>query len=333
MDKCYFCGSELFDSQERENLWEYCHCPICGDYEFNMEKLYTKEGIEYRSEKASYLYYHKKELPDPSHRFVIVLGNNPEDKRTRPNTYCPTISEILEFCPKSFSEQVDFFLNYLFSRSKILGDYISFSLNELTSALFLNREDTNHTQLSDGDLQKQIVYILSYLYDNKYCEYKYENSTHFIVRLLPNGLERVDNFGRDPKNSRTIFVAMSFDQSAAQIRDAIKKGIEDAGFESILIDEVIHTHQIVPEILKYIRSSRLVVHEISEANRGAYYEAGYAEGVGKEVITTCNRESFDGLNGADNKPHFDIQQKQLLLWDNCEELSNQLTRWIKALTS
>ena len=154
----------------------------------------------------------------------------------------------------------------------------------------------------------------------------------FVISLRPKGLERIDDYGKDPSNSRSIFVAMSFHEETRPAREAIKKGIQEAGFEPILIDEVIHNHQIVPEIFRYIRDSRLVIHEVSRPNYGAYYEAGYAEGQGKEVIITCNRESFEGKNGNNNRPHFDIQQKQLLLWDAPEDLTNQLGRWIRSLT-
>ena len=31
------------------------------------------------------------------------------------------------------------------------------------------------------------------------------------------------------------------------------------------------------------------------------------------------------------KPHFDIAQKQILVWDNYEDLTKKLEEWIKAI--
>jgi nucleoside 2-deoxyribosyltransferase len=36
-----------------------------------------------------------------------------------------------------------------------------------------------------------------------------------------------------------------------------------------------------------IQASRFVIVDLTHMNRGAYWEAGYAEGLGKPVIYTC----------------------------------------------
>ena len=79
--------------------------------------------------------------------------------------------------------------------------------------------------------------------------------------------------------------------------------------------------------------------DISDPNYGAYYEAGYALGLGKEVIITCKEEVLSHKYVTDEekkyerylKPHFDIVQKQILVWSDYEDLTHKLTEWIKAL--
>ncbi|MBR1675711.1 MAG: hypothetical protein IJ706_00155 [Clostridia bacterium] len=96
--------------------------------------------------------------------------------------------------------------------------------------------------------------------------------------------------------------------------------------------------------------------DITEPNFGAYYEAGYASGLGKEVIVCCKKEIFDKKNficphlekikeedketlskedckyySKALRPHFDIAQKQTLVWEDEGDLTKKLTEWIKFL--
>ena len=88
-------------------------------------------------------------------------------------------------------------------------------------------------------------------------------------------------------------VSMSFDHSLDPIRDAIKKGIIDAEFSPEFMDEMIHNEQIVPEMFRLIRECRFLIMDISYPNYGAYYEAGYASGCGKQVIIACKKENYN----------------------------------------
>ena len=56
------------------------------------------------------------------------------------------------------------------------------------------------------------------------------------------------------------------------LREAIKLGIRDAGYNPILIDEVEHNELITPELLSHIRNSRFVVVDLTHQNNGAYFE-------------------------------------------------------------
>ena len=79
--------------------------------------------------------------------------------------------------------------------------------------------------------------------------------------------------------------------------------------------------------------------EISAPNYGAYYEAGYALGLGKEVIVCCSKDVFTKSYETEEeqkyqkylRPHFDIAQKQILVWNDYEDLKHKLSEWIKAI--
>ena len=97
---------------------------------------------------------------------------------------------------------------------------------------------------------------------------------------------------------------MWFDSDGSMniVRDSIKRAIEDAGYLPVIIDEKEHNNQIVPEIFYEIKNSKFIVADLCGHRNGVYYEAGYAKGLGKEVILTCRQSDFD-------KKHFDVAQQ------------------------
>ena len=115
-------------------------------------------------------------------------------------------------------------------------------------------------------------------------------------------------------------MAMSFNKTEI-LREAIRKGINQAGYNAIFIDEVQHNDFITPELLKYIKDSKFVVVDLTHQNNGAYFEEGYAMGLGKPVIQLCKH---------DVKLHFDVAQKNTIMWDNEDDIPEKLCNRIKA---
>ena len=89
-------------------------------------------------------------------------------------------------------------------------------------------------------------------------------------------------------------------------------------------------------MFRLIRECRFLIMDISDPNYGAYYEAGYARGLGKEIIITCSHDTHNKEYTTEEerrhlKPHFDIAQKQILVWNNYNDLTQKLEQWIRAL--
>lgn len=131
------------------------------------------------------------------------------------------------------------------------------------------------------------------------------------------------------KRNKTVFIALSFDDRTKETRKAIKAGIVKAGYTPVFIDETTHDKQTVFELFQKIRyESRFLVIDTSVPNTGAYYEAGYAYGLGKKVIFCCNKESFNSQN-KNSYLHFDVDYEQMIVWDTEEELTEQLAQCLK----
>ena len=75
-----------------------------------------------------------------------------------------------------------------------------------------------------------------------------------------------------------------------------------------------------------LRLAKFVVADLTDENRGAYWEAGFAEGCGKKVYYTCEATKFDQL-----KTHFDTEHLFTVKWDlgNMEGAVDELTAAIQ----
>ena len=150
---------------------------------------------------------------------------------------------------------------------------------------------------------------------------------YFVI--TSNGWMRAEKLRKQNVEVKQGFIAMKFDPKANSIRESLKKAIHDAGFSPMIMDEKEHNHQIVPEMLLEIERSRFLVLDVTFPSYGAYYEAGYALALGKEVIVCCDNKVASDPN-SEKRPHFDVAQTSQIRWDTEEELVERLTKRIKA---
>jgi nucleoside 2-deoxyribosyltransferase len=61
-----------------------------------------------------------------------------------------------------------------------------------------------------------------------------------------------------------------------------------------------------------IRRCRFLIADLSDDNAGAYWEAGFAEGLGKPVIYVCRANMDDGTLKT---THFDADHRHTVRWD------------------
>ncbi|MBI2435489.1 MAG: hypothetical protein HYV26_21765 [Candidatus Hydrogenedentes bacterium] len=131
-------------------------------------------------------------------------------------------------------------------------------------------------------------------------------------RLTISGWRQFHELQRGAGKSSTAFMAMPFgNPDLTQMVDAVfRPAVAEAGFCLKRVDDEPKAGLIDNKIRIDIRLSRLVIADLTNGNHGAYWEAGYAEGLGKPVIYTCNRDYFD-----ENRTHFDTNHCQTVLWD------------------
>lgn len=124
-------------------------------------------------------------------------------------------------------------------------------------------------------------------------------------------------------------MAMKFgDENLSIVLEKVfKPSARRAGFDLVKLDDVPKAGLIDDRLRVEIQVSDFVVADLTHDNLGAYWEAGYAEGLGKPVIYTCEKSKF-----ATAKTHFDTNHHLTILWDFAapEAAGNELVATIRA---
>lgn len=128
---------------------------------------------------------------------------------------------------------------------------------------------------------------------------------------------------------RKAFMAMKFGDAILDdfLGSFLKPAAKRAGFDLFKLDDRPKAGLIDDRMRVEIRASDFVVADLTHDNLGAYWEAGFAEGLGKPVIYTCERSKFEAT-----RTHFDTNHHLTIVWDlsDAEQAGRQLTETIRA---
>lgn len=332
---CPVCNTEteFYPSYNRFSV--FYSCPVCGRFELDVSDRFNYNQL------ASYLAHNRFKAHSSDYRYYTTLDKETCDKykadfdkgdrsNGRPVHIDPEI--IQNWYPKTFSERLDCILLYINKKIKHVGQQVTFGYNELLSVMFIDRKDyldflpdefSTSKSREENDCDNELIYILNCLENSSYINYvmQFSLKSGCSISLTPNGYARIDELQKNTSYGRKVLVAMKFGDETTNLREAIRAGIKDAKYDPIFIDEVQHNDFITPELLKHIRDSKFVVADLTHQNNGAYFEEGYAMGLGKPVIQLCKK----GVN-----LHFDIAQKNTIMWETEDDIPERLTNRIKA---
>ena len=108
------------------------------------------------------------------------------------------------------------------------------------------------------------------------------------------------------------FIAMQFGDADLDpfVRDVVKPSVKaDLDYDLVDMRDVARAGVIDNIMRAQIRDSTFIIVDLTHDNPGAYWEAGYAEGLGKPVIYICEKEKFDA-----KKTHFDTNHCTTVPW-------------------
>jgi hypothetical protein len=163
-------------------------------------------------------------------------------------------------------------------------------------------------------------------FERRYAQRLTIDEFGILNRLLPNSnSDTLDSFARDVISlaerlitPTEVFVIMSFAEKG-HLRDASNtfcRVCGENGFKAFKVDQHFDSRQrIVPNIVSAIRKSAFIIADVSEPKPNVYYELGYAQALGKDIVTTA----FEGTQLP-----FDIFDVPTHFWDCQDTLERKL---------
>ncbi len=233
--------------------------------------------------------------------------------------------------PLSVTARRDRLLQYVISRSPLLGDTIRLSGDAVE--INLSKTDAELQAWTESVSGSEAYELARYAREGNLLE----RNDHYL-RLSIEGHQHLESLQRQAPSYKQAFVAMWFGE---EMRGAYELGIRpaiiDCGYEPMRIDGKEHANKIDDEIIAEIRRSKFLVADftagtVGGTNReqvviprgGVYYEAGFALGIGIPVIWLCREDQIGSV-------HFDTRQFNHIAWKDSSDLKERLKNRIGAV--
>ena len=149
------------------------------------------------------------------------------------------------------------------------------------------------------------------------------------LQLTMAGWQRYAELKKRRVESRTAFMAMKFGDPTldAVVKDCFKPAVARAGFVLRLLTDQPKAGLIDNHMRAALLASRFTIADLSHGSHGAYWEAGFAEGLDRPVFYTCKASVWE-----EQKSHFDTNHLHTIIWDenNLKDAEDKLTDTIRA---
>ncbi len=291
VDKCPVCASELTsknDAPDGKDVTIYS-CPLCGDFVFSRSLVASlPHAIETEKDASTKISY------------AIRLMQNAKDC---PELYTNTVDEILKRSLPKPREQADLFIRWLAENVESPGE-----------AIWV--EPSTHRTIIGAKSPEGFTLVLRHLFDVGLVAGNLSETIgapgRANVTLSFEGWEYFEKLQHGEGTYRKAFMAMKFGVKELNeiLEDVFKPAVKQTGFELQILSDEPKAGLIDDRLRVEIQASDFIVADLTHDNLGAYWEAGYAEGLGKPVIYTCEKSKFEK-----EKTHFDTNHHLTIPWD------------------
>lgn len=283
MTICVICGTEGANVKSAGADRYQINCAGCGMFEMTGSATRTLELTPFSSQR----------------QIANVRGWVRENQSVLITS--DDLRRLMQLETPSVGERAEKLLRAISKRSPNIGAEVEVIGPQSDAAFWL--------ATSWSENQTEVNYLIrKYLEETKQWLERRKTDSALLVRLSPTGYDYLERLRLGGHELDTGFCAMWFAPEVSAIwSDAIEPAIKEAGYKAVRIDGVEHNNKIDDEILANIRRSRFVVADFTGERGGVYFEAGFALGLGRQVIWTVREDALA-------KIHFDNRQYNFLVW-------------------
>ncbi len=330
---CLLCGGQINVESVEDALEKIIECKKCRlkirfSSRYSVEKLFNGDDERSLKFRACYYYYFTQKRGANELYYIADTEDTKEieafRKRLKDHTVI-TVKQLLDLYPRNISERIDMILENLTYLNKYVGGKIYLKYLEDSEKKKLILFITNSSQYNANQEEESILKMLQNL--GLITQGRERDLSDYVLTLNYRAWQRLDEISKEGAKHGQGFIAMWFDETMPEIKNAITEAIRGAGYKAIIMSDYQHNKQIVPEILYQIRMSDFVVADLTGNRGGVYFEAGYALGREKEVIFTADEKSYKDKG---QEPHFDVRQYNQVRYSTPEELQKSLKERIIA---
>jgi len=185
------------------------------------------------------------------------------------------------------------------------------------------------TAITKNHSEGALGWLLEQEDTQKYLEDRGDSGSGRLLRLKMPGWARYESLRKTRIESRNVLMAMEFGHPELDhvVENCFRPAVSRTGFELRTIAQKQRAGLIDDQLRVALRTSRFVVADLTHGNNGAYWESGFAEGLGRPVIYTCSKDRWQK-----EKTHFDTNHLKTIIWDESDLKSaeDNLTATIRA---
>ncbi len=308
MTSCRVCDTPISDEDEvkQANLTVSIHCPRCGKF------VLTRT-----------LYEDLPSLLTPHQRTVLSHRLRLQQSKGEPSVvYNKELSawRLDEPLP-SPAEQVSNLILWIGAHQRSPAEVAEISEPAISALIGAAMTPTSPTCGLDWLLMQSEL--------KPFIEMGPTATSDLAFSLTMAGWERYEAIKRAQVESHRVLMAMKFDNAELNrvVDDYFKPAVARAGFELWLLTDAQPAGLIDDQLRVALRTSRFLIADVTHGSHGAYWEAGFAEGLGRPVIYTCRKNEWD-----ERKSHFDTNHLVTIVWDpeKLDDAARSLTATIRA---
>lgn len=288
-----------------------CTCPVCGEFYIARDFLFSHYSVKHTLNQR---------------HILSGICRNTFDQGGMFSLHSRTYNQVIDtggnytglIIPQSPDEMIQLILHYYVNRLKYPNDRYNFNINSDYSLFFC------HDTL-------EFRSYLTYLTESGFISLsrvKVGDDEKDAIRISVKGWQFVFDTRKRLPDSDLCFVAMRIDSNDTELEtlfdDAIVPAILEAGYRPHRIDRAAavaprNEEKVDDRIIADIKKAAFMVADFTGQRQCVYYEAGFAKGLGMQVIRCCKQDDVSNL-------HFDTRNLPHIIWetDKLEDFKERL---------